>query len=279
MSQLLFQQKLQQRRVVEERTEDLQRFIAKDKTLKENFKSDDRAVVNRTIREQREAAKEEYTAAQLQAAREAQERTHRLRAQDERLATELAKRKTEKVRQEMNVQRLVEQSEELRELESQLKQAYLNKEREVQIVESSVLLQKQQESDAEVAAACESERQRGLLAEQYRDYLRKQDGHAMKVALDEQMKEKLERRAQAEQEFLREKAEVDAVVAAIEAEDAREQEVRAARAPRHLPPPMPPDDLTRSIRREQVAGAAPALTRPPPVYPTLALPRLPPYGD
>ena len=91
MSQLLFQQKLQQRRVVEERTEDLQRFIAKDKTLKENFKSDDRAVVNRTIREQREAAKEEYTAAQLQAAREAQERTHRLRAQDERLATELAK--------------------------------------------------------------------------------------------------------------------------------------------------------------------------------------------
>ena len=55
MSQLLFQQKLQQRRVVEERTEDLQRFIAKDKTLKENFKSDDRAVVNRTIREQREA--------------------------------------------------------------------------------------------------------------------------------------------------------------------------------------------------------------------------------
>ena len=212
-------------------------------------------------------------------AREAQERTHRLRAQDERLATELAKRKTEKVRQEMNVQRLVEQSEELRELESQLKQAYLNKEREVQIVESSVLLQKQQESDAEVAAACESERQRGLLAEQYRDYLRKQDGHAMKVALDEQMKEKLERRAQAEQEFLREKAEVDAVVAAIEAEDAREQEVRAARAPRHLPPPMPPDDLTRSIRHEQVAGAAPALTRPPPVYPTLALPRLPPYGD
>merc|ERR1719238_877394 len=73
---------------------------------------------------------------------------------------------------------------------------------------------------------CEAERQRGLLAEQYRDYLRKQDGHAMKVALDEQMKEKLERRAQAEQEFLREKAEVDAVVAAIEAEDAREQEAR-----------------------------------------------------
>ena len=80
-------------------------FFVKDKVLKENFKSDDRAGTQRVLRTQREVAKEEYTTAQLQAAREAQERTHRLRAQDERLATELAKRKTEKVRQEMNVQR------------------------------------------------------------------------------------------------------------------------------------------------------------------------------
>jgi len=130
------------------------------------------------------------------------------------------------VREQKNVQRICEQSEELRELEEKLKQAYMNKEREAQILESAVLLKRQEDNEAVVAAEVERDRQRGLQAEAYRDYLRRQDGAAMKVALDEQMKEKLDRKALAEQEFLREKAEVDSVVAAIEAEDARETEAR-----------------------------------------------------
>merc|ERR1719345_174016 len=48
-------------------------------------------------------------------------------------------------------------------------------------------------------------------------------------SLDEQMKEKVDRRTLAAEEFLREKAEVDAVVAAIEAEDDREKEAREAK--------------------------------------------------
>jgi len=226
MSMQRFQHKLVVARQQEERLEDLTAQINRDKVLKENFKSDDRAVTTRVIREQREVAKEHYTAAQLHAARQAQERTHRLRAQDERLAAELVKRKTEAVREQKNVQRICEQSEELRELEEKLKQAYMNKEREAQILESAVLLKRQEDNEAVVAAEVERDRQRGLQAEAYRDYLRRQDGAAMKVALDEQMKEKLDRKALAEQEFLREKAEVDSVVAAIEAEDARETEAR-----------------------------------------------------
>ena len=90
MSLRRFEHKLAVARVQEEKLEDLTKYISRDKVLKENFKSDDRSVTTRVIREQREVAKEHYTAAQLQAAREAQERTLRLRAQDERLAADTA---------------------------------------------------------------------------------------------------------------------------------------------------------------------------------------------
>jgi len=250
-----FDQKLAVSRAREDKRDDLTRHIDRDKVLKENFKSDDRADIQRTIREQRETSKEQYTSAQLQAAREAQERTHRLRAQDERLAVELTKRKTEASREAKNVQRICEQSEELRELEEKLKQAYLNKEREVQIVESSVLMHKQNESDAKVAAEVETERQRGLMAEQYRDYLRRQDGRAMKDSLDEQMKEKVDRRHKAEEEFLREKAEVDAVVAAIQAEDDREneaREIKEAQIRKHIDEFVREKEKFKHVHAEQI---------------------------
>lgn len=229
MSMRRFEHKLAVGREREQKMDDLSAHINRDKVLKENFKSDDRADIQRTLREERDTSKEAYMSMQLQAAREAQERTHRLRAQDERLAVELTKRKVEASREAKNVQRICEQSEELRELEEKLKQAYLNKEREVQITESNVLMQKQNASDAHIAQEVETERQRGLMAEQYREYLRRQDGRAMKESLDEQMKEKVDRRTLAAEEFLREKAEVDAVVAAIEAEDDREKEAREAK--------------------------------------------------
>ena len=226
---LRFEHKLSVARVNDQKMEDLTKYLDRDKTLKENFKSDDRADIQRAIREQRQSVQEQYTAAQLQAAREAQEHTRKLRDQDERLAVELTKRKVEAQREAKNIQRICEQSEELRDLEEKLKQAYLNKEREVQIEESNVLLQKQEASDAHMAAEIEAERQRGLMAEQYREHLRRQDGRAMKEALDQQMQDKLDRRALAAEEFLREKAEVDAVVAAIEKEEENEREAREAK--------------------------------------------------
>ena len=168
---LRFEHKLSVARVNDQKMEDLTKYLDRDKTLKENFKSDDRADIQRAIREQRQSVQEQYTAAQLQAAREAQEHTRKLRDQDERLAVELTKRKVEAQREAKNIQRICEQSEELRDLEEKLKQAYLNKEREVQIEESNVLLQKQEASDAHMAAEIEAERQRGLMAEQYREPL------------------------------------------------------------------------------------------------------------
>ena len=73
MSLSRFEHKLAVARAKEEKLEDLTKHVSRDKILKENFKSDDRATGTRVIREQRDVAKEHYTAMQLQAAREAQE--------------------------------------------------------------------------------------------------------------------------------------------------------------------------------------------------------------
>jgi len=124
------------------------------------------------------------------------------------------------------VQRICEQSEELRELEEKLKAAYMNKEREAQIKESAHLIAKQAEAEAVMAKEMEQDRQKGLQAEAYREYLREQDGRAMRVALDAQMEEKEAQKAEAYQQFLKEKDMVDRVVMEIMEEDRAENEAR-----------------------------------------------------
>lgn len=75
----------------------------------------------------------------------------------------------------------------------------------------------------------ESERQRGLQAEAYRDFLRKEDGKQMRHVLAKQIQEKEEKRLAAYDEFLKEKAMVDKVVAAILSEEAEEKRQREAK--------------------------------------------------
>lgn len=62
---LRFEHKLSVARVQDQKMQDLTKYLDRDKTLKENFKSDDRADVQRAIREQRQSVQEQYTAAQL----------------------------------------------------------------------------------------------------------------------------------------------------------------------------------------------------------------------
>ena len=230
-----YEQKLAQQRVTDEARANLSAYLATDKMLHENFRSDERVVAQRYNKEQRVAAKERHMSEQLAAAAEANQRERMIRDADQRISAALAKSKNDQMRDQKNVARVCQQSEELRELEAKLKAAYMNKEREAQIVESAALAAEQDAQDAIVAGVMEEERLRGLQAEAYRDYLRKQDGEAMRVALDGQMMEKEQRKAKAYEEFLKEKDMVDKVVAAILEEDAEEREVRRRTKPGQTP--------------------------------------------
>ena len=209
-----YDMKLQVQREADNKVQALSSHLARDKELAENFRSDYRVDRRRLVNEQRLAAKDMYASQSLQVAAAAQNREAVLREQDERLAAELARRNTQAVREAKNVQRICEQSEELRELEEKLKAAYMNKEREAQIKESASLIAKQAEAEAIMAKEMEADRQRGLQAEAYRDYLRHQDGTAMRAALDKQMEEKEAFKQEAYEQFLKEKEMVDQVTGA-----------------------------------------------------------------
>lgn len=151
-----YEHKLRTQRAHDEKLVTLSRYLATDKTLHENFRSDDRVEKKRINKELRSAAQEQYTKEQLEYAAQQQAREAMLREQDERLATALAAQTTQDEREMRNIQRVCEQSEELRELEEKLKQAYMNKEREVQVMEAAALSAEQSNHDmliAEVSAA------------------------------------------------------------------------------------------------------------------------------
>ncbi|KOO21091.1 meiosis-specific nuclear structural protein 1 [Chrysochromulina tobinii] len=224
-----YEAKLATQRIKDNFTLELEKTIQTDRMLGENFRSDGRVVQTRITNEQKAAQQNMYATQQLMSASIAQQREAVLREQDERLAAEIARRKTQAVREAKNVQRICEQSEELRALEEKLKAAYMNKERECQIKESAHLIAKQAESESIMAQTMEADRQRGLQAEAYREYLRQQDGRAMRAELDKQVQEKMTLKAEAYQQFLKEKEMVDKVVEAIIEEDRRETEARHAK--------------------------------------------------
>ena len=228
-----YDMKLQVQREADNKVQALSSHLARDKELAENFRSDYRVDRRRLVNEQRLAAKDMYASQSLQVAAAAQNREAVLREQDERLAAELARRNTQAVREAKNVQRICEQSEELRELEEKLKAAYMNKEREAQIKESASLIAKQAEAEAIMAKEMEADRQRGLQAEAYRDYLRHQDGTAMRAALDKQMEEKEAFKQEAYEQFLKEKEMVDQVTGAA-------HPLSRSAAPSTLPPSLNP---------------------------------------
>ncbi|KAL3909128.1 MAG: hypothetical protein SGPRY_009536, partial [Prymnesium sp.] len=228
-----YEHKLATARREGERIDALAKHLATDQMLRENYRSDDRVEKTRELKELQAATKEQYVTNQLETAAASQYREKVIREQDERLAAVISKRKIENTREAKNMQRICEQSEELRELEEKLKAAYMNKEREAQVKESAALVQKKVAEEAEIAAVrlkirvqVHQSLQRGLQAEGYRDYLRAQDGQAMRRALDQQMAEKEQSKAEAYKEFLKEKDLVDKVVQAIYDEDLAERKAR-----------------------------------------------------
>merc|ERR1711988_988172 len=133
------------------------------------------------------------------------------------------------IRESKNIQRICEQSEELRELEEKLKSAYMNKERAAQIQERSQLQTQKMRNEAHIDAQMEMDRQRGMMAEAYREQLRRQDAIDVRHTQVEQIEDQESRRAAAYADFLKEKAMVDEVVRRIMEEDAAEMSARIAK--------------------------------------------------
>merc|ERR1711988_1242612 len=129
----------------------------------------------------------------------------RIQGQQRALAKEIERRKIDSIREQKNIQRICEHSEELRELEEKLKAAYMNKERSSQIAEAKRLKESAIFAEKAVDKQMEEDRQWGMHAELYREHLRREDEIAVRVVQEDQMAQAEAAKAAAYEEFLKEK--------------------------------------------------------------------------
>lgn len=162
---------------------------------------------------------EERVSAMIEHAEYAARNEERLTEQNKLLAAEFERRRTERERKEREIQRICQESEELRDLERHLKTAYMNKERAAQHEERVILNRIEREQQQAIEDAMEVDRQTMQAAEREKEKARKFVGLEQKAILHMQMEEREELLRQAKMEAARDKELVDEIVAKLEAED------------------------------------------------------------
>ncbi len=148
-------------------------------------------------------------------------------AQHAALAKALGEQKQEELRWQNKVAQICENDPMLRQLQSQLKAAYMNQERAAQQEERRLVTHEEQEREASLDAAMERDRQLALAEMQQKNAARKMIAAESREVLTRQIEE---RRYAAEVEGLRafekDKEMVDAIVAKVQDDDRREQAER-----------------------------------------------------
>lgn len=146
---------------------------------------------------------------------------------EDQLADELAKRKSEQMRQDMDRRRICDGSEELRALKEKLHMAKVNKERAQQLLEIEVRKEKDRMSDHFVAEHMESERLEQQELEHKLNIEKVKQRERVKSINQQQIAMKEAQRDEALQEFNKERAQVDELVNKILQEDITEAKARS----------------------------------------------------
>lgn len=180
---------------------------------------------------QREAQERQAEAALLQSRQQAlyMHQLKRTKAEEEeRIAAVLQQRIRESERSAKELQQLRNESAELRDLQDKIKTAKVVMGRAMQLQEHHMMQQREQEYNQALDQSMDDQRLQALQATAAAQAERKANSSKARVELEEQMKERQVLQLQQQEEFARERAQVDAVVASIEAEDRREAAARKA---------------------------------------------------
>lgn len=146
--------------------------------------------------------------------------------QNSRLAERISIQKRERQKTELEIQRICETSEELKELERSLKVAYVNKERAAQHQETILLKKLEQVRNHAIDEQMEYDRQQEIHRDAEKDKKRKEALSKQKEVLQKQILDNKELAQKMREEALKDKEIVDAIVSRINEEDKLEQKER-----------------------------------------------------
>merc|ERR1712151_1448004 len=145
---------------------------------------------------------------------------------EEHLANELASRKAQALRDDMDKRRICDGSEELRALKERLHMAKVNKERAQQLMEISVRKEKDRFIDHKVAEHMENERLEHIELEHKLNIEKSKQRERVKHINQQQIAMKEAQKEEAHAEYLREKDQVAELVNKIAREDEEEYNAR-----------------------------------------------------
>ena len=217
------------RRDVEQVTENLGRYVSSHNEMKANAASEPRIETMRRQKMQAAIRSDIRNDAELlqQAADGAA--AARDREQEERLARAIDLVKRQELRKEKDIQRIREESEELRVLEAKLKTAFMNKEREAQIAEQKLISTKMRTEENAIDVAMDDDRFEAVVAMQQSEAERRLHATKARVYLEEQMADKETQKVEAQEQFQREKQMIDAIVEKIRMQDEDEDAARRSK--------------------------------------------------
>ena len=143
----------------------------------------------------------------------------RISTQNHDIITELNREATEEQRRSMQMQRICEESVELKELENALKIAYLNKERAAQFEDKLIRSAREQERIETLEDQMEYDRRHAVQADQHKIEAQREKFTEQRIVLQRQMREKEDLLVEARQQTIVDKAMVDEIVNRINQED------------------------------------------------------------
>jgi hypothetical protein len=192
--------------------------------LERMYEGEGKAELKRNYRVQYQLEKEREIEEKLR--RDAADKAYkdRVKADEERLATELQRHKLNELRDTKMRQQLRETSYELRELESKLKEAYVAKERHAQIAEKEAHKFDDMLEDAQIMKNMKQEAERAEREEQQRGHVKAIEMQLYRNDIRKQLEEKELAKQKAYEEFLKEKLLIDEIIRKIYEEDQREVE-------------------------------------------------------
>ena len=139
--------------------------------------------------------------------------------QDAQLAAAMSHLKSEELAREQNHRRICDESEELTSLRALLKAAQMNKARATQLTEKQLIAENDAQRTRHMDREMELDRQAGLALEQAELERRQLINMQSRSVLQGQMAERERAKQLAYEQFLKEKAVIDNIVASIEADD------------------------------------------------------------
>jgi Trichohyalin-plectin-homology domain len=206
-------------RVVDEQRRDLRAYADQNAKMISVARMQSNDDVKRHLAEQQACKAEQLYQDQIYNQKNNRIVHERKNYQDQAIASILSHDADIQLRRGLEIQRICDDSDELRELERNLKTAYLNKERAAQCKINVAKSAMEQRRIDEIQDHMEYDRQRAILDEEERNQSRREKLHEQRYILQDQMREKERRIEESKSQLIKERNMVDDIVNRINQED------------------------------------------------------------